>query len=312
MSAAAHAYLTRALDLLQHNSIDTGQVDWPKLRAEAFELAAEAQTSADTYPAIAQSIDQLHDPHTKFFAPAAASELFDQPTMPDGPPIGRILPGGYAMLTILAMTGNDQAVATYVRQGEQAVRDLDRSHPCGWIIDLRPDQGGNMWPMLTALAPLLTGPTLGYFVTASGQRIPWTLRSGQLFNGDRASIPQSNDYRLSRSEPPAAVLTGSLTASSGEATLVAFRGQPNIQTFGQPTTGLASANQQFTLNDGAVLLITVADDADRTGHVYPNLTPIPPDHRVPASTPRHSTSPESDPVTAAATQWLAGAPACRP
>jgi hypothetical protein len=48
-----------------------------KLRVEAFELAAEAQTSADTYPAIARSIDQLHDPHTKFFAPAAARELFD-------------------------------------------------------------------------------------------------------------------------------------------------------------------------------------------------------------------------------------------
>jgi hypothetical protein len=34
---AAHAYLTRALDLLQHNSIDAGTVDWPKIRANAFE-----------------------------------------------------------------------------------------------------------------------------------------------------------------------------------------------------------------------------------------------------------------------------------
>jgi carboxyl-terminal processing protease len=215
-------------------------------------------------------------------------------------------------LTVPAMTGNDQAVSTYVRDGAQAVRHLDQAHPCGWIIDLRPNTGGNMWPMLTTLAPLLTGPTLGYFVGAAGRRTPWTLRNGQLFHADSAQIPDTNDYQLARAQPPVAILTGPFTASSGEATLIAFRGQPNTRTFGQPTTGLASANQIFTLSDGAVLLITVANDADRTGHVYPNLVPIPPDQRVPDLPPADSTPPGRDPVTTAATQWLARTPACRP
>jgi carboxyl-terminal processing protease len=112
--------------------------------------------------------------------------MFDRSTAPDGPPTGRILNGRYALLTVPAMTGNDQAVSTYVRDGAQAVRHLDQAHPCGWIIDLRPNTGGNMWPMLTTLAPLLTGPTLGYFVGAPGRRTPWTLRNGQLFHADSA------------------------------------------------------------------------------------------------------------------------------
>ncbi|WP_231956679.1 S41 family peptidase [Actinoplanes sp. SE50/110] len=311
MSSAARAYLARALDLLQRNSIDAGAVDWPVLRAKAYEVAATAQTSTDTYEAIHRAVYLLHDAHTRFFTRTEANLAFDQATMSDGPPTGRILPGGYALLTVPAMSGNDQAVAAYMKGGVQAVHELDQDHPCGWVVDLRGNGGGNMWPMLTALAPLLIGPTLGYFVDASGKRSSWILRDGQLFVDGSPQLPQPDNYSLARPQPPVAILTDPLTASAAEATLIAFRGQANSRTFGQPTAGFPSANEAFALSDGAVLLITVANDADRTGHVYPNLVAIPPDQPVSHSKPGPSTPRGADPVIDAATQWLAGTPACR-
>jgi len=38
---------------------------------------------------------------------------------------------------------------------QQLIAALDQQHPRGWIIDLRGNGGGNIWPMLAGLGPLL-------------------------------------------------------------------------------------------------------------------------------------------------------------
>lgn len=66
------------------------------------------------------------------------------------------------------------------------------------------------------------------------------------------------------------------TASSGEATLLSFRGLENSRSFGQPSAGYASANIVIDLSDGAGLMLTTAKDRDRTGTEYMD-DPIAPD-----------------------------------
>ena len=80
---------------------------------------------------------------------------------------------------------------------------------------------------------------------------------------------------------------------------------------GAPQCSLVEARCNLvTLSDGADLLITDARFADRTGHVYPNLTPIPPDTFVahtthlPPGQPWHPTAPVE------ALKWLADQPSC--
>ncbi|MEV8607654.1 S41 family peptidase [Amycolatopsis sp. NPDC051373] len=101
---------------------------------------------------------------------------------------------------------------------------------------------------------------------------------------------------------PVAVVTSALTGSSGEATLIAFRGLARAATFGQPTAGFATGNAVFRLSDGAELLITTVQEMDRTGRVYGN-TPIAPDHPLPATA-------TTDEVIAAASAWLHTRPGC--
>ena len=66
------------------------------------------------------------------------------------------------------------------------------------------------------------------------------------------------------------------TASSGEATLLAFRGLKNARTFGSPTAGYASANIPFQLSDGYTMVITTSQDVARTDEVFCD-DPIVPD-----------------------------------
>ena len=92
------------------------------------------------------------------------------------------------------------------------------------------------------------------------------------------------------------MLTSRVTASSGEATLIAFRGLGRAATFGGPTAGYATGNLVFELADGAKLLVANVADADRAGRVYGDR-PIAPDFPAP------------DPE-AAAGKWLRKRGAC--
>ncbi|MGV9658891.1 S41 family peptidase [Streptomyces koyangensis] len=58
--------------------------------------------------------------------------------------------------------------------------------------------------------------------------------------------------------PPVAVLTGPRTASAGEAVAIAFRERPDTRTFGDPTSGVPTANAPYPLSDGALVVLTTA------------------------------------------------------
>ena len=77
--------------------------------------------------------------------------------------------------------------------------------------------------------------------------------------------------------------------------------------FGEPTDGRSTSNRTFELEDGALLFLTGATFADRTGRVY--AEPIQPDTEIPLE---DTDSPLVDePVVTAALEWLKAQPACR-
>src|SRR5438094_6222254 len=108
--------------------------------------------------------------------------------------------------------------------------------------------------------------------------------------------------------PPVAVMLGPNTASSGEAIAIAFHGRPLTRSFGLPTAGVPTANQQYPLSDGAAINLTVAVDEDRNGNIFwPN--PVPPDefHSFTAIDPTNA----ADLAAAAAIKWLEQQDACK-
>ncbi len=92
----------------------------------------------------------------------------------------------------------------------------------------------------------------------------------------------SAPYVLKRQRPRVAVLSDVGIASSGEATLIAFRQRADTRSFGQPTCGLSTANATFTLSDGATFTITTSVMADRAKTRFGDS--IPPDEIISDST----------------------------
>ena len=214
-------------------------------------------------------------------------------------PVGRHLAPGIGYLELPAMIGTEEQVRDYAATAQQVIRQLDQAGTHGWVVDLRRNTGGNMWPMLAGAGPLLGEGHIGAFVSTT-ENTPWIYRAGQLLLGQYVLAQVDQPYELQRPGPPVAVLISRLTASSGELTLLAFRARPQTRSFGEPTAGVPTANGAEELRDGAMVCLTIALGADRTGQSYDG--PIPPDQPISSDWMRFGS--QDDPVLQAAVGWL--------
>jgi len=138
--------------------------------------------------------------------------------------------------------------------------------PEGVIIDLRGNTGGNMYPMIAAIHRFLPDDNILRFKTRKFTM--HVTKEMVLRNVGLAARPAL--------DCPVALLTDDKTASSGEATLLCFRGLEKARTFGAPTAGYASANAPYPMPDGSQLVLTTGCDMARTGEIFCD-DPIAPD-----------------------------------
>lgn len=289
--AEALAYLDGALQLLrQHHYLSRG-ANWAAIEREARAAAVGAKTPADTYPAIRHAIAALGERHTFLATPQFALGQGPEAAMPDVTRDGAV---GIARLPGLRTAAGDPhgIAAKYTKTLAIGIADQDKAGACGWLIDLREDTGGNMWPMLGGLDALLGPPPFGWFVMPDGRASPWTRVAGNPVSAPLEPAPGSPAPRRP-ADRPIAVLLGPRTASSGEMTAMALIGRERVRTFGQPTAGLSTPNSSFPLADGAVLVVTTGKARDRTGFQYEG--PIQPDETVALAA-----------AEAAALRWLSG------
>lgn len=135
----------------------------------------------------------------------------------------------------------------------------------GWVIDLRNNGGGNMWPMVAGLNSLLPDGIVGYLIGRNnGIEKKWKTENGK--------INYSNDvidtYKVKKMSNKIAVLIDSMTASSGEMTAITFIGLPNVKLFGQPSAGYTTVNSTFYLSDKTPLFLATNFVADRAHNIY--------------------------------------------
>ncbi len=203
----AAAFLDNAIDIMRQHALHGQGVDWEALRTEAFKRAGGAFNPIDTYPAIYWSLVQLGDPgsHLRLppglypdqiallqqaekeaanTAPASARTETAVPTafasrrLPEGHIVtsqGKNF--GYVVLPRCSAKDND-GLLLYAADVRRILTDLSAQNPKGWIVDLRGNTGGNMWPMLTGIGPILGDGVVGSFVAADGN-IPWFYKDGK-------------------------------------------------------------------------------------------------------------------------------------
>jgi len=270
MSPTARDYLNELIGIMQENSINKETIDWVSFKTQVFQEVNGAQTIPETYPGILKAIELLGDNHS-FYRTANGSYLNPNNISCDG----SISPVTEFPNNIGYVKVNNYSGASFTSQGMAFAQEIqnqiiaaDHSGIIGWIVDLRGNVGGNMWPMLTGIGPVLGNGIAGYFSYPDDTIIPWSFIDGVSRIDEQIIMQISNSYTLINPNPKVAVLLDNGVASSGEAIAVSFLGRDNTKTFGDHTCGLSTANQQYQMSDSATLILTTSNMADRNQTIY--------------------------------------------
>lgn len=265
---SAERYGKDALATIGKNGIYSGSDEWKSTYEECLKMIENAESYEDTYPAIKKALSVCGGKHSMLMTKSesqSTSDSYDEvlPTVS--------LSGDIAVIKLPDFLGTAEAGRKYAKVAEDFIHE-NRDKINGVVLDLRGNTGGDMGPMATAVSSLLPDGELMYYHYRSYD-VPVTLKDGVISN---AGTGGKSLYPEEKLNVPVAILTDGMTASSGEALTLCFRGLENVKTFGAPTAGYTSVNMLYSLYDGAQMYLTVAFDKTRTGEIFKE-TPIEPD-----------------------------------
>jgi hypothetical protein len=292
VAANLRPYLDELLTIMHTYSINRASIDWGNFRSEVLAASGSPETIADIDRAIVTALRLLDDEQTYYRG--ADGRLIGPPPVggctaaTSTPPI---LPDTIGYVRIDPCDCDGPAATRFAESLQQAIRAADRPGLTGWIVDLRGNFGGNMWPMIAGIGPVLGEGIVGWIVY-NDREYEREYRDGAARSFGEIFAQVGTPYTLLRERPKVAVLTDGVVASSGEAITVYFKGRPRTRSFGTATCGHHHLQQSFRLSDGAVLFLAVSQHADRTKKRY--AARIGPDEVI------------SDPVKAVdrAIEWL--------
>ncbi|MFJ7953072.1 S41 family peptidase [Lysinibacillus sp. NPDC096418] len=254
-----------ALDMIELNGYYTKDEKWKKEKEKLEKEMEKVSVYEDTYPLIEEALQVGGGKHSFLLTKEDQQNLSVQNEMPTVTREDDVL--------IIKLPHHGDAVASGKQYAETVLQKIKNNDDVkGAIIDLRGNSGGDMGPMITAVSPLLKdGDLLHFEFLENGTAVK--LEDGKSIGGGAQISTDISPFKLNI---PVAVLIDNRTASSGEAVLMAFMGQPHAKTFGQSTAGYASANMTLPLYDGAKINVTVAYNKTLDGRMFYD-DPVPPE-----------------------------------
>ena len=269
--------LTRTIELARQEAYRGKDVDWPAVQSKAEGIAGADGEDA----AIRHVLKALGDGHSSYRPPSGRESSPGGTTKATGPSaaetgivesVGPI--EGVPVLRINAWSGSPEAARTAVANLRDRLAAGLETQSCGVVLDFSRNPGGNMWPMLVGLAPLLTEGPLGYFRDRSGAEQAIEKRDGAIFlAGKPHYLNMDSDKEPAGSVGHVGVVIGPRTSSSGEITAIMFLGQGNTRFFGAESSGYSTANRVHRLPNGGSIALTTGVTLDRNRHEHARIKP---------------------------------------
>ncbi|WP_412466667.1 S41 family peptidase [Pedobacter sp. KLB.chiD] len=261
-------------DILKNNSMFSDKLDWRNIQEESKALSLSDNDSTNQqvlYHFYTEKLRAVGDKHSFFISGKRMKQIAEAPVVER--PQGDYLGEGVAWVKVPRCLSFNEAKDTHFADTiRRIIQKLDTENAiAGWIVDLRHNTGGNMWPMLAGLNALVADGNAGYFVIGRMEKKrPWPNENGKI-SGKPANI---STYKVKNNSLRIAVLLDARTGSSGEMAVVSLLGLPNVKSFGQTSAGYTTANYTFNLSNGDQLQLARTYVADRTGKGYPeNIKP---------------------------------------
>lgn len=293
-SKTVQRYVKQFLKYIDKEALYRDSIDFAKFQSTVRGFTSNLGTREESYPILNYAVTLLNDEHSRFFGPKWMSGYSAQSSNGQGfvYPSGKMI-DGVAHVVVPAFGSMDKlAGRDYADSLQRIIEGLDRAKPEGWIIDVSANSGGNCWPMIAGLGPLIGKDTIGFFFAKGKFGDPWNYQRGESRIGKSVMCTVKRAYALRETKPKIVVLQGKRTASSGEIVAIAFRGMAGAISMGDRTRGLTTGTTPLRMPDGATLLLATSCYADRNRNVFGSV--LIPDKLL---------RPDEDPI-AKAVEWL--------
>ena len=257
--------------IIKKNSLFTNELNWKNIESESKALILEVNDSNNEqiiFDFYIKKLREIGDKHSLFYSSKKINGIKDSPLAEY--PQGEYLVNGIGWIKVpRCSTFDEKKDAEFANTIRSLIEKMDKENTIiGWIVDLRGNGGGNMWPMLAGLNALIEDGIVGY-ATNGKFKEPWMSVNSKIY-----SKQAINTYKIKNNKSKIAILFDGNTGSGGEMTAVSFFGLPNVKSFGQKSAGYTTANVTFPLSNGGQLLLASAYIMDRTGKSYKSeLTP---------------------------------------
>ncbi len=256
-------YYAQLEKIVQKNSIVADQINFDSLQT-VFENKVDSFksfTKVGTY--FIKALQKAGDWHS-FYFPKSFQDKQNEKQEKNLTIKSSYMQNGIGYVNVPTCFTTDPAVVKeYALQVREAIVNLDSEHVIkNWIVDLRDNSGGAMWPMLEGLLPLLGEGNFGYFYNPGyNTESNWLQTSRNTSTGLGIYECKIKDFKI-------ALLIGAKTGSSGEMTAISFMGKSNVKFFGQSSAGATTANHTFVLKNGDMLLLASGYCMDRNKKTY--------------------------------------------
>lgn len=249
-------YVEKALEYM-NDGIYAGGEEWQKAKEDALEKANSAKSYEDTYDILNDALKVAGGKHSAIISLERQKESVKSQNMPECNMNNGIL---YIKIPAYDMQSGKskeytETVISFIKANMNDCK--------GIIVDLRGNTGGDMGPMVAAISPLLQDGLLMSF-DIHGNKSNVELKNGTVTGG--GSVTSVENFKIPQKR--FAVLQNERTGSSGEATLLCFKGLQNVKTFGKNSGGYCSVNTTYFLYDKALVLLTIGKYVDRLGNEY--------------------------------------------
>jgi len=257
---------------LKKESMAREKVDWKRLDDNLKSIDFSGKHAFDkekVYPVFIKALQDAGYHHSLFFSKFTSDEL-NKLNEKEVSSTSKYLGNNIGYIKIpYCMTFDSEKDRVFADTLIKQIQILDEHFIDKWIIDLRDNTGGNRWPMLAGLIPIIGDGLIGYNII-SNKYIPIIIKKGLINYNTLETI----HYITKKPFKKIAVIINEHTASSGEMVAIAVLGFEMTKSFGKESGGYTTINSTKVFKDGTQLFLETGNSADRNRRTYfPSIKP---------------------------------------
>lgn len=272
-------FIDKSFDLIESNSINARNID--SIKSWLYAESEKLTSIDDVVPLYEEVFKQLNDHHGNlkykgktygWHVPLKIENTYIKNRLQnEKSAVSAVLNGEFGYIRIPG--NNDFAFRKVDSIASDIVAHINKVNSTeikGWIIDLRFNTGGNMYPILLGLKDFIGDEVVfgGFRNSKDEPSGKWEITDSKMLI-DGIELTQTSHVDTSISiTTPLVILTSTYTASAGEMTAISLIGRPYTTIIGEPTANYTTAVQGFKINEYAGINLSTDYVVDRNNKVY--------------------------------------------